>query len=57
MKREGIHLSKWITCVMCKQEFWGKSASICKECRRDIYKQGYRTYEEWVEEGNCPVEI
>jgi hypothetical protein len=51
MKREGIHLSKWVMCEICKEEFRARSATICKECLRQ------KKYEEWVKEGNKPVEI
>jgi hypothetical protein len=49
--------SKWLLCPICGQEFQGLSAKMCKECRDRMYQEGYRTYEEWVEDGNVPVEI
>jgi nitrite reductase/ring-hydroxylating ferredoxin subunit len=49
--------SKWILCPICGQEFQGLSAKMCKECRDRMYQEGYRTYEQWVEDGNVPAEV
>jgi hypothetical protein len=44
-------------CALCGEPLNPDEESPCEACRNDSYDMGFRTYEEWVEEGGKPTEL
>jgi hypothetical protein len=52
MKGEGKHYSTWRDCAVCHEEFYARTATICRECQHRIKEKASNAeYEKLVEKG------